>query len=363
MTDRESGVVPAGGFPIPPPSVSTVLLLKLRSRGEAMKRSAQLARRGYLGCLPFAHLEQDDVVLRALPAKSAVEWPVGYVTWDLGSVDGQTIAPGMNHFVAGRLVHIDCAGPSFGLDRTLESQLLDYAESLGGLETARAVLRARPAAAKVKNGALRRALLYEAIAHADPLFAALAVAWRYERDELGEWLSKHPASGQESHILTGLRVAHATQFDSNADVREAAWRIVEGDFVFDTTYVGVIRGPMRGSRKVNTLRYAVRYLREHLNTDARYRMRVWHAAQAVADEPAYAGDQHLTAAEEMRASNPEGSYSCAANAVACAARAPKQANRDVMTACIEWARELSVEQDWTALARLLETARSRTTKA
>lgn len=362
MAEHESQEPPTV-FALPSATVSSLLMLSIRSQRDAMTRSAQLTRHGYLGCLPFAHIERDEIVLRAQPAAPVAEWPVGYVTWELSGVDGQTIAPRMKEFVAGRLVHIDCARATFRLTQRGESDLLAYADSLGGIESVRAVLKARSRAAKEGNPALRRAVLYEAIAPSDSLFAALAVAWRYERDELAKWLAEHPASDSEGALLSRLRVAQAPGSEAEAAVRESAWKIVEGDVVFDSTFVGVVRGAVRGSRSVSTLGYAVRYLRAHLNEDVRYETRLWQAAQAAVDDSEYAGRLHLAAADDYISVDPRTAYSCFANAIAYSIRAtPVSANRSTVAVAVHRARELAVANGWTSMSTLFEavwpTARS-----
>lgn len=333
-------------LPVPARAGAASLLLSMHTPAEMKHTALALAKRGYLGCVPFAHTEGDEIVARLVPGKSVADAPVG-IAWK-STIDAMTIAPRLKHFVAGRLAQIDCARKSFEADAAALAGILEYAKALGGEESARMVLEARPKAAKVEDPSVRRGMLWGAAKSVDPLFEALAGAWMYEGDELGAWLRKARGKVRDQPITVRLRVCYHSRGKTDADVSEDAWSVVNGDHVFDNTYTGSVRGHVLGSRKT-ALVFAVSWLRANATDDPRFESPAWAAAQVAVDDPRYDGEVHHRLAGELADKDPQAAYVQLANAAAYAARARSRTIAGVIAS----ARSLAKAGGWEELEELL----------
>lgn len=335
-------------LPAPSPAAAAGLLLTLRTPGQAKTQAKALAKRGYLGCYPFAHTKRDDVVLRLLPNSAAEESPVGVVFAD--SPDAWTIAPKLQHFVAGRLAQINYCNPAVKRPADQQAEILAYAEALGGGESARAVLAACGKASKTA-GAPERGALWLAARDFDPLFEVLGGAWTHRLKEVPGWLQTLRVQAREHPIARNIRVSHHTRFKTGEDVAEDAWAIVFGDQVFDRGYTGITRGIVRGSQELNAVHSAVTWLRQNGTKDARFDSPEWEAAQAAADDAQYDGQAHVRAATARAKADPAAAYIQLANAAYYAAR--RRGAAAAVAKIVQAARDLAKKQKWTDLAEVL----------
>ena len=74
-----------------PREVERILSLKMRLPDAILPAAASLAQRGYLGCLPFAHTQGDEIVLRLLPNRKLIESPVAIAWWSY--TEGSVLTP------------------------------------------------------------------------------------------------------------------------------------------------------------------------------------------------------------------------------------------------------------------------------
>lgn len=337
--------------PEPSATVAASLLLTFRTPSTAKTRARALAKRGYLGCLPFAHTKSDDLVLRLLPDTSPADAPVAVIYE--GVTDGMTIAPNVRHLVAGRLAQIDYCRPRSGHTQKQQKELLAYAEQLGGEESAQAVFAACKEVAKVALTAERLGKLWSAAAPFDPLFEVIGGAWTFHLDKTGTWLRTLKGKARTHPIARNIRVGYHVDSETREDVSEDAWDVVFGDQAFDITYTGISRGTSRGSRTMNALVFAVSFLRETKSKDKRFASAEWTAAQAAVDEPKYDGALHLQAAIAAARSDPAAAYIQFANAAHYAGRTRSA----VLTKVSDAALDLAKKQKWVELADVLAAAK------
>lgn len=334
---------------LPPLSaeVAAGLLLKARTPATAKTRAAALAKRGYLGCYPFAHIKSDDVVLRLLPETTAAESPIAVIHAE--GADPLTIAPNLTHFVAGRLAQIDYCNPLTKHPRGQQDALIEYAEAHGGGDSARAVLEACKDAAKITAIPQRMGRLWSAAKDFDPLFEVLGGAWSFSLKEVPAWLRTLRGKARSHRIARNIRVSYNTQSKSDEDVADDAWAVVFGDQVFDRSYTGITRGRARGAPTLNAVHFAVTFLRRNQGKNARFASLEWAAAQAAVDEAKYDGSAHLRAAEALLTSDPVAAYTQLANAAFYAG----QSKSTRVAKIVRTARDLAKKQKWSDLADVL----------
>lgn len=338
-------------LPAPSDAVAATLLMTVRKPADVKKRVLLLTKRGYLGCLPFAHTKRDDIVLRVSPNVNASAAPVGVVFEAVR--DGLTIAPNLKHFVAGRLAQLDYCNPIIKHTRAEEDGILEFAAELGGRESAQALLSACKEVGRITSSSERVGKLWTAVESFDPLFEVLGGAWTFHLNEVPAWLRRLRRRKAGSYpIIRNIRVSYHTAFETGENVANDAWNVVFGNHVFDLTYTGITRGRTTSSRMPNALTHAVNYLRENVSADHRFESPEWVAAQAVVDQPKYDGEAHMQAAMESISSDPSSAYTNMTNAAYYAG----QAKSRLVSKIAETARDLAFEQKWSDLIEILDMA-------
>jgi hypothetical protein len=169
---------------------------------------------------------------------------------------------------------------------------------------------------------------------------------------VGPWLEKLELPTREQKIVRNIRVCHAKTFDLPGEV-EDAWRVVNGECVFDMTYMGSIFGPALGTRYANAVRFAVAYLRRYELDPTQSKSLAWQAAQAATDDDQYDGRLHLSAATEMAATNAQASFAHLATAVYFSAATNSRLIQQALAQALDLAQsngwhELSAVLDWAA---------------
>ena len=335
------------GLPAPSPGAAAGLLLTMRTPAQARTRVKAVTKRGYLGCLPFAHTKSDDLVLRLLPDVAVDDSPVAVVFAD--PPDAVTIAPNLRHFVAGRVARLDYCSGITKHPAAMQDEILAYADALGGGDSARAVFGLCKASSKLATNVERVGKLLSAADDVAPLFAVLSGGWSYQLKEVPAWLRTLRGKAREHPIARNIRVSYNTRFKTGEDVSEDAWAIVFGDQVFDRGYVGITRGPMQGTGKLNAVQFAVTFLRDKPTKDARFKALEWEAVQAAVDDEKYAGEAHLRAAQARTKSDPRAAYTQLANAAYYAGRAKGGKVESIVKA----AYDLAKKEKWSELADVL----------
>jgi hypothetical protein len=94
-------------LPEAPLEIEEAFLFRMRLPDAVPPATASLAQRGYLGCLPFAHQDADEFVLRFLPGTNLNNSPVAVAWWS--ATEGITIAPDLKRFLAGFMAYSDAA--------------------------------------------------------------------------------------------------------------------------------------------------------------------------------------------------------------------------------------------------------------
>ena len=353
MIDPRSIEKLASSLPKASPQIERALLLKMRPPKKLQAATAALAKRGFLACLPFAYFEQiNSIVLRVVPGRALHECPVG-ICW--GSVtEAMTIAPDLNRFVAGRMASIDMAHPARSISADIAQQILKFAAAYDGVSSAEAVLKAIPKVTVIAEPRIRRGQLWQAACPDEPLCQVIAGAWSHEGDQIGPWLDGLETSARMTDIALRLFVTYHARHETGLDITAEAWRLVEGDNVFDATYTGAVLGIDRGTVRDDALSLAVRWLQKKGFVAPRDRETLWRAALAYQEGPKYDGALHLQAASEFAERDPELAFRQAANAAMFFARATENAPKSA----IAFAHELAHRANWVNVATLLEWSQS-----
>lgn len=350
MIDTTSVEAFSISLPKIPKGVERILTLKMRQSDAISPATASLAQRGYLGCLPFAHTEADEIVLRLLPGRKLAESPVAIAWWS--DTEGMTIAPDLSRFVAGRMAQMDVANPIYTFSEQQQQQLLEFASEFGDNSTVKKVLGVLDEVRLLEEAGQRMGALWNLTSPENHLCQALAKAWSLEDQELSNWLDIAILNLPEVEIVKRMYVTHNIVYKTGIDVTEIAWQLVMGDDVFDPNYNGLISGTIRGARDHEALVYAVKWLRsqERLSPEL-VQSNLWPAAQAFADAPStYDGAAHFAAAQAIAAENPVLAYTYAANAAAYYVNATQQTPIQE----IIFTHGLAVENDWKELRAVLE---------
>src|SRR4051812_5206874 len=91
------------------PEIPAELEGVLRARSHPARTRKQvagsLAKRGYIGCYPFAEYMGDEFVVRLLPGRTVVDMPVGEAQRD--PLEGRSLSPDLRHWAAARLAGIE----------------------------------------------------------------------------------------------------------------------------------------------------------------------------------------------------------------------------------------------------------------
>jgi len=330
---------------------TTALLLEFTTKGDRLRQLRSLATAGYFGCLPIARSATEDIVLRLEPGKTLLE--VSVATILKHSHDGLTIAPRLQHLVAGRLTQLDVGASNYPpISAKQRIDLLELATAQGGTASAETVLQLLDTRAGA-NTNLNRGALYAELAQFDALFAALAGAYSYARKHLVDWLGQLSAPLQALDIVRRLKVSCAARGELEAEVLEDAWAVLDLDQRFDSTYTGLSTGPVPGSKQLRSDILAVRYLRERCGADARFESLLWQAAQQAADEPKYDGALHLQHAAAIEKPDAAAAYRHALNAARFAASAK---NKKQVSATFEYLTALAARQRWPDIQSALSLA-------
>ncbi|HMF55933.1 MAG TPA: hypothetical protein VK619_06215 [Pyrinomonadaceae bacterium] len=328
-------------------------MLKMRLSDAISPATASLAQRGYLGCLPFAHDERDEIVLRLLPERDLDDSPVAIAWWSV--TEGMTIAPDLSRFVAGRLAQTDMADPDRKISDSTRARLIKFAAEFGDKSSTESLLDSVDEVRSIKDSSVRAGKLWEVACPDDPLCKALAGAWTHRRKEVGDWLKQAMREISDVEIVLRLYVTYHVIYQTGTDVTEEAWKLVAADDVFDPTYTGASYGPTKGAWLSEALTYAIRWLQEQKRLDPqRTQSELWKAAQAYEDSENYDGSEHLAAARKLATENPALAYTHAANAAAFYARETEKTPIEA----IIFAHELALANDWKNLSTVLEWTRA-----
>lgn len=331
--------------------IEETFLFRMRLPEAISPATASLAQRGYLGCLPFAHQEADEFVIRFLPGKNITNSPVAVALWT--ETEGLTIAPDIKRFLAGFMVYTDIAVREISEDA--KNQMLNFASQFGDISSNKAVLRALDEAKAIQGARDRKAILWAAAGANDPIFRVISAAWQLAKKDAGDWAAKAILENPELDIPWRIYFYYNSIYKTGIDLTEAAWRLIESDDVFDSTYTGYTQGPTKGLWEGKPLDDAVKWLQEQEKAEIKTHPCLWKAVQAFAEDPEnYNGGEHLTAAQEIASENPELAYTCAANAAAYYAHATERTPRSA----IVFAHELAVANGWQELQILLNWARN-----
>jgi hypothetical protein len=333
--------------------VEEILSLKMRLAEAVSPATASLAQRGYLGCLPFAHRQGDEFVLRLLPGKNLTNSPVAVAWWS--ETEGLTIAPDIGRFIAGAMAYTDVAGSFISEDD--RDYLLEFASEFGDISTSstEAVISALDEAESLQDSRDRKAILWGTMGPNEPMCQIIKTAWQLAQKDAAEWAEKAIHENPELEIPWRIYTSYHVIYETGVDLTEAAWRLITSNDVFDATYTGYSRGPTKGTWTGRPIVDAVKWLQRQGNCEVKIYPALWKAAQAFAEDPEnYDGSEHLVAAQKIASENPVLAYTCLANAAAYYAHATEQ----TPIRAIVFAHELAVANGWQELQILLSWART-----
>jgi hypothetical protein len=351
MIDTNSISSFISNLPEAPIEIEETFLFRMRLQEAISPATASLAQRGYLGCLPFAHQEGDEFVIRFLPGKNLTNSPVAVAWWSV--TEGLTIAPDLKRFFGGFMAYSDIAAREISED--VKNQMLRFASEFGDVSSSKEVLKIFDKAKVIQGARDRQAMLWAASAENNLVFRTISAAWQLEKKDAGDWAAKAILENPELDIPWRIYFGYNYLYKTGIDLIGAAWRLIESDDVFDSTYEGYIQGPTKGLREGRPLDGAVKWLQRHKNFELKTHPSLWKAVQAFAEDPEnYNGSEHLAAAQEIASENPKLAYTCAANAAAYYAYATERTPRSA----IVFAHELAVANEWQELQILLGWARN-----
>jgi hypothetical protein len=338
-------------MPEAPIEIEEIFLFRMRLPEAISPATASLAQRGYLGCLPFAHQEADEFVLRFLPGRNITNSPVAVAWWT--ATEGFTIAPDLKRFLAGFMAYTDIAAREISEDA--KNKMLNFSSEFGDISSTTAVLTTVDEAKVIQDARDRKAILWAAGGANNPMCRTISAAWQLDKKDAGDWAERAIHDNPEVDIPWRVYFYYNSIYKTGIDLTEAAWRLIVSDDVFDTTYTGYNRGNRKGMWEGRPLLRAVKWLQEQENIELKTHPSLWEAVQAFAEDPEnYNGSEHLTAAQEIAFENPELAYTCAANAAAYYAHATERTPRSA----IVFAHELAVANGWQELEILLSWTRN-----
>jgi len=227
--------------------IEETFLFRMRLPEAISPATASLAQRGYLGCLPFAHREADEFVLRFLPGRNLTNSPVAVAWW--AETEGLTIAPDIKRFLAGFMAYTDIAPQEISED--VKNQMLNFAAEFGDISSTRAVIAAIDKAKTIQSARDRKAILWEAAGPNDPIFQTISTAWKLEEEDAEDWAAKAILENADIDIPWRIYFYYNFIYKTGIDLTEAAWRLIERDDVFDSTYTGYTKGNITGEWEGN----------------------------------------------------------------------------------------------------------------
>jgi hypothetical protein len=350
MIDLSSLDALTKSLPRVPRDLEGILMMKTRRADAVSPATASLAQRGYIGCVPFAHIQKDEVVLRLQPGRSLKEARVAVAWGDF--TEGLTISPDLEHFVGCRLAQLDAANPALPIGEPERKKLLKFAASFGSTESVERVLDAIPEASALEDGQARSGKLWRAADPDEPLCQVLEGAWTYSGDELGNWVDQAIRRFPEEPIVWRLYVAHHVNNDTGVDISDVAWKLVMSDTVFDANYNGTIPGPTLSGWESAPLIQAAQWLeaRKPRGLDRRKSLSLEAARAFAADPESYSGVPHLEAARALVGEDPVLAYTHAANAAVFYVRAKDRTPAASIVLC----HDLAKAQGWTELQQVLD---------
>jgi hypothetical protein len=235
-----------------------------------------------------------------------------------------------------------------------KNQMLRFASAFGDISSTQTVINALDAAKAIPGAIDRKAFLWAAAGVDNPIFNTISTAWQLEGKDAADWAANAILDNPELDIPWRIYFDYNFIYKTGIDLTEAAWRLVESDDVFDSTYTGYTKGNITGQWEGKPLDDAVKWLQEQADFELKTHPSLWNAVQAFAEDPEnYNGGEHLTAAEEIAAENPALAYTCVANAAAYYAYATER----TPISAILFAHELAVANGWQELEILLRWAR------
>ena len=346
MIDTLSATAFAKSFPPIPDGVAEILSLESRSAKTIISNAIALAKRGFLGCLPFAHVEKDEIAIRLLPEYDIETLPV-VMCWGRHT-EGTTIAPDLSHFVAGRIAQMGLADSSQKLTQDIKQQLVEWAAQLGDPSSCQTILEQIDKISHLDRY-VRTGALWAAAGPDVPLYHALAIIWKIlPAPEAYELILQAVDEIPEVDIVWRL-YASSYNLYKDIDLGKAARRLVEGDDVFDPTYKAFIVGINLGGWETEPLVRVVQWVKES-GIQVELPVDLWEAAQAYAANPKkYDGVLHLNFARRIAQENPVLAYTHAANAAMFFVRA----TRKTPLGAVQFAYELAQTNHWSHLETVL----------
>lgn len=337
-------------LPEEPLTAERFLRLRTRLPDAIAPACASLAQRGYLGFLPFAHIEANEICLRLQPGLPLSQTHVAIALWNV--TEALTIAPSIAESVAGVIAYVSRGSkPPAGRDA---ASLVAYGRAFGSTGAVDAACALLEPVCAMASDLDRKAAFWAGADPADPVFATLAQAWALAEEAAAAWAdaARHDAA---LDIPLRIYVCHHVLRRTGVDVTQEAWRLVCADETVDPSYVGTNRGARRSWMGRPLLR-AIQYLQTRQAAGwTPPNPLLWRAAEAYAAAPnAYDGGAHLEAAQALAADDPLQAFVQARNAAAFhaygAERTPK--------AAIVFAHDLAVRHGWGDLAVTLGWARA-----
>ena len=331
--------------------IEETLSFRIRLLEAISPATASLAQRGYLGCLPFAHQDADEFVIRFIPGKNLSNSPVAVAWWSV--TEGLTIAPDIKQFLAGFMAYTDIAAREISED--VKNQVLNLASEFGDISSTQAVIKALDRAKAIQDARDRKAILWAAAGANNSIFRTISEAWKLAKQDAVDWAAKAILENPDIDIPWRIYFYYNFIYKTGIDLTQAAWRLIESNDVFDSTYTGRTKGNRMGQWEGRPLIRAVKWLQEQENFELKTYFSLWKAVQAFAEDPEnYNGSEHLTAAQEIASENPELAYTCVANAAAYYAYATEKTPKSA----IIFAHELAVANKWQELEILLSWVRN-----
>jgi len=240
------------------------------------------------------------------------------------------------------------------ISEDVKNQMVNFATEFGDNFSTKTLIAALDKAKTIQSAVDRAAILWEAAGPNDPILQTISTAWKLKKKDAGDWAAKAILENPALDIAWRIYLYYNFIYKTGIYLTQAAWRLIESDDVFDSTYTGYTQGNRTGDWEWKPLIRAVKWLQKQENFELKTHPSLWKAVQAFAEDPeGYDGSEHLVAAQEIASQNPVLAYTCVANAAAYYAYTTERTPRSA----IVFAHELAVANGWQELQILLSWAR------
>lgn len=329
-----------------------ILSIQLLKPEQVRPALARLAQRGYLGCLPFAKDEYDEIVLRLLPNRKLEDNPIAVTSGQV--IEGLTIASNLSRFVPGRLAQRNVVTHRSKELHQPSEELQTFASCFGDCSSTEAVIAALAEIEQTEKP-LRPGKTWQVADASDPLCQTLAAAWTLKRPALGEWAIAAIDQYPDLEIVWRLFVSHHILTRTGQEISDIVYKLIKANDIFDSTYISRYPKPATGAWEIEALVLGIRWLQTQPETPITIPACLWEAAQAFARAPhekdeqlQYDGRLHLAAAQELAATEPELAYQQALNAAGFFARV----HHKILPEALIQVYDLCKENQWTDLLEL-----------